>query len=228
VLIYHYTRKYCYKCFKNHVEDIKNENTLKTEAKVHQWDDGIDSDLLWFTTENTVSGGASNFLDQLVRAFSQSYYKNITKRDIDNFSKNLELQDKSIKAYNFRCYVFDSEEIKAEKWNLVKVKWSRISKKRQDYVDRIDAVSTINGDHLEDYWVSNKNVSLDLCKKQYDIVDTRQNRLERFGFKNLFDFFNWQKETVLELYKKNINDSQKIDEELGKIILERDTKSKKI
>lgn len=227
-LIYHYVRKYCYKCNINHIEDIEREKVLKTEAQVHKWEDGINSDLLWFTAENTVSGGASNFFWQFVKIFSSLYYEDISKVKFENLIENIKLQDKKNSSYDFRCYVFDSDEIEAEKWNLVKVKWSRISKKRQDYVKRIDSASMINGERLEDHWVANHNVNLNLCKKQYDINETRQQRLERFGFKDIYDFFIWQKETVLGLYDKNITDNQKINEMLGRMILERDKKNKVI
>jgi len=224
MLIYHYVRKFCYKCNKNHIEDIEREKILKTEAQVHNWDDNINSDLLWFTEEDAVCGGSSNFLMTLIRNYSQLYYKNFSKQDFEKFAENTKLQDQINFAYNFRCYVFDGEEIKAEKWNLVKVKWSRASKKRQDYVRRIDSASMQNGDKLEDYWVIKNNVDLNQCKKQYDISETRQDRLERFGFKDMYDFFIWQKETVLNFYDKNIRDSQQIDDLLAKIILERDTR----
>ena len=179
---------------------------------------------MWFTEEETVSGGSSNFLMQHVRKFSQLYYENISKQEIEQLSENMELTDQNFNAYHFRCYVFDSNEIEAEKWNLVKVKWSRISTKRQDYVRRIDSSSMQNGDRLESYWVTKNNVNLNLCKKKFDISETRKERLKRFGFKDLYDFFIWQKETVLNLYDKNITDSNKIDDILGEILLSRDTK----
>jgi hypothetical protein len=226
MLIYHYVRKFCYKCNKNHVEDIEKEQVLKTEAKVHVWNDGINSDLLWFTEEETVSGGSSNFLMQHVRSFSQLYYTNISKKEIEELSKDIETKDQINNAYHFRCYVFDSNEIEAEKWNLVKVKWSRISPKRQDYVRKIDSSSMQNGDSLESYWVTKHNVNLNLCKKKFDISQTRKERLKRFGFEDLYDFFIWQKETVLNLYGRNITDSKKIDDKLGEIMLSRDTKKK--
>lgn len=224
MLIYHYVRKFCYKCNKNHIEDIEREQILKTEAKVHIWNDGVNSDLLWLTEEETVSGGSSNFLLQQIRKFSQLYYENISKQEIEQWSENIELTDQKYNAYDFRCYVFDSNEIEAEKWNLVKVKWSRNSTKREEYVRRIDNSSMQNGDRLENYWVTKNNINLNLCKKKFDISETRKERLKRFGFKDMYDFFIWQKETVLNLYDKNITDSKKIDDILGEIMLSKDTK----
>ena len=68
-LIKHYVRKTSKAMNKEHWNAIFEDGALKTEKQVHKIADGVESDLLWFTTADTVAGGASNYLLQLIRTF---------------------------------------------------------------------------------------------------------------------------------------------------------------
>ena len=215
-LLYHYVRDHCSKCCRNHILDIKKEKILKRELSVHNFSDDIDSSFIWFTDIKTVPGSASNYFLNLVHLFSNYYKKDLSKKEIDNIIE----KDIANINYSFCCYVFDSVLINANKWNLIKVKWGRFSPKRNKYIFKIDNNSTINGDNIENFWVTEHEVDLSKKINEFKVTETRGDRLKRFGFENYYDFYIWQKKTVLSLYDKGKNNDE-INTELGKMILQR-------
>jgi hypothetical protein len=187
-LIKHYVRKTTKATNTEHWDAIFDDGALKTETQVHNIADGVDSDLLWFTTADTVAGGASNYLLQLVRTFMS-----VRVEEADNmremFNAHLAKQDADKEEY--LCFVFDADEIAAERWNSHKQKWRGASTVRGLYIKRIDASSNCNGDDTRDYWITEHEVDITKAKDFYIVSDSRKQCLLRFGFADYYDFYVW-------------------------------------
>ena len=119
-LIKHYVRKTTKGQNTEHWDAIFDDGALKTEKQVHNIADGVDSDLLWFTTADTVAGGASCYLLQLVRTFMST---RVEEEDNMREMLNAQLAKQDADEDEYLCFVFDADEIGAERWNAHKQKW---------------------------------------------------------------------------------------------------------
>lgn len=187
-LIKHYVRKHTKHSGIKHWDAILDDGVLKTEKQVHTFNDGVDSDLLWFTTADTVAGGASCYLLQLVRTFmSARVQEEDNMREI--FNANLAKQDADEDEY--LCFVFDVDEIGAERWNAHKQKWRGASTVRGHYIKNIDATSNCNGDDTRDYWITKHAVDITKAIDFHIVGDSRKQCLLRFSFADYYDFYVW-------------------------------------
>ena len=95
------------------------------------------------------------------------------------------------------------------------------------YVKKIDATSNCNGDDTRDYWITEQDIDITKAKDFYIVTDSRQKRLERFGFADYYDFYNWfinlcDKAFSMGMYA----DSNEFYAFIGKQIMKRDTHTK--
>lgn len=185
-LIQHYVRKQTKGSGIKYWDAIFDEGVLKTEKQVQHTADGVDSDLLWFTTADTVAGGASCYLLQLVHTFMSTRVE-----EEDNMREMLHAQliKQDADEDEYLCFVFDADEIGAERWNELKQKWRGASTVRGYYVKNIDATS--NGDDTRDYCITGHAVDITKAKDFYIVSDSRKQRLQRFGFAYHYDFYVW-------------------------------------
>ena len=187
-LIKHYVRKQTKGSGIKHWDAIFDDGALKTEKQVHKITDGVDSDLLWFTTADTVAGGASCYLLQLVRTFMST---RVVEKDNMRETLNAQLAKQDADEDEYLCFVFDADEIGAERWNAHKQKWRGASTVRGHYIKNIDATSNCNGDDTRDYWITEHEVDITKAKDFYIVSDSRKQCLLRFGFADYYDFYVW-------------------------------------
>lgn len=219
-LIKHYVREYTDQLNIKHWDGILNDGFLKTEKQVREINDGIDSDLLWLTTTDTIAGGANNVGTQMMHLIVN------LKMRYGTLSRNLlnEYFDEFIsKEMNFMCFVFDADEIGAELWNKHKKRWIGVSTKRAKYVKNIDSASNINGDDTRDYWVSEKAVDIKLAKDVFFVSESREARLNRFGFNDAYDYYKWYEACVRKGASIGLRTNEKINTYVGKAMLKRDS-----
>jgi hypothetical protein len=121
--IFHYARNKTKLTNTNHWGEISRTGKLKTEAKVMPRNDGMDSDLLWFTADGeNIAGGATNFMLQFWRTWqAQRIYENDLQRS--QFNKTFKKHYRNFDL-KFKCFVFDAEKIGAKQWNTYKTEWA--------------------------------------------------------------------------------------------------------
>lgn len=219
-LIKHYVREQNKNSGIKHWDGVLSDGFLKTEKQVREINDGIDSDLLWFTSADTIAGGAHTIGTQtlhMIIALKMRY--GILTRNLINehFAESISQEMK------FMCFVFDADEIGAELWNKHKKRWIGVSTKRAKYVKHIESVSNINGDDTRDYWISEKAVDIKLAKDVFFISESREERLKRFGFNDAYDFYNWFEACLKKSTSIGLNTKEKVNSYLGKAMLKRDS-----
>ena len=218
-LIKHYVRETTHKLNIKHWDGVLNDGFLKTEKQVREINDGIDSDLLWFTAADTIAGGANNFGTQTMKLIVdlKMLYGTLTRNLVNKYFAEYISQE-----MKFMCFVFDADEIGAELWNKHKKRWIGVSTKRAKYVQHIDSVSNINGDDTRDYWVSEKAVDIKLAKDVFFISESREEQLKRFGFNDAYDFYNWYEACLKKSTSIGLYTNEKVNSYLGKAMLKRD------
>lgn len=209
-LIYHFSREICPKTDIKHWEEIENTGLLMTEKKVHEFADGVDSDLLWFTDDGSyVAGGAANYLLQFLNMFAGQRVKASRKE----FELHVRPQ---FKNRRFRCFVFEAEQIGAERWLNHKNKWVRSSAKRRAYVERIDNNSMQNGDDVASYWVSQTDIDISQAVQVFDVDVDMDSTLARYGFGDCYDFYNWYVACVDHMMGLNVQSDNKVSNYIGR------------
>ena len=218
-LIKHYVREQTKHSGIKHWDAIFDDGVLKTEKQVHTFNDGVDSDLLWFTTADTVAGGASNYLTQTMATCSNvtRMFSSLTRTQFNN-----KLADYMAGEEEYLCFVFDADEIGAELWSAHKKRWQGASIKRAKYIKKIDGNSNINGDDTRDYWITECAVDITQAVDFYFVKDSRMERLQRFGFEDCYDFSKWYNTAVRKAYTMGMRTDEKINTFLGKQMLKRD------
>ena len=218
-LIKHYAREYTDQLNIKHWDGILNDGFLKTEKQVREINDGIDSDLLWFTASDTIAGGANNFGTQTMHLIIdlKMRYGTLTRKLI-----NKHFAEYISKEMNFMCFVFDADEIGAELWNKHKKRWVGASTKKAKYVKHIDSASNINGDDTRDYWITEQAVDIKLAKDVFFISESREERLKRFGFNDVYDFYTWYVACTRKCISIGLHTNEKVNSYLGKVMLKRD------
>ena len=218
-LIKHYVRKETKMTGMKHWEAIFDDGVLKTEKKIANHFG--ESDLLWFTTADTVAGGASCYLLQLVRTFMRQRIVNDSNlRELINakFAEHWNEEDE------YLCFVFNADDIGAERWNAYKEKWRSGSTERGHYVKNIDGTSNCNGDDTRDYWITEQDVDITKAKDFYIVTDSSKQRLQRFGFADYYDFYLWCTDIFDKADKMGVRvDSNEFYKFVGREMIKRDS-----
>ena len=178
-----------------HREAIEQSGFIKRELETgHCSPDGFDLNCVWFTQNENFAGASASLqmciLDSVSQAF-QLHQRQLSDSDIDKF---VLLRDTpEIRT----CFAFESADIGAQLWTRYKTKWMGISPKKRTYIRELDFKSTMNGDDVNDYWVTDTNVDIKKARVHRMIKASQIDLLHYYGYRSVSDCFNKLKPKLL-------------------------------
>lgn len=166
---------------------IKREQDLG----VGKQDDGYDSNLVWLTTDlEQVPGACTGIgLGSLMNLHILEMIGNVAQ-----------YQQFIAERHNpvFRRYIFNSEDIGAITWMRYKNQYVRGSKRREGYVQGLDMKSRINGDNVDQYWVTEQQIPVSLAVSVSDVTWTFDDCLRYLKCSDLGEYLQRQQRSVTQ------------------------------
>jgi hypothetical protein len=178
-----------------HREAIEQSGFIKRELETgFVPEDGFDLNCVWFTQNQKFAGASASLqmclMDTVTRAFDM-HGRQLSDSDIDKY---VQLDDTpEVRT----CFAFESADIGAQLWTRYKTKWMGISPKKRAYIRELDIKSTLNGDDVNDYWVTTTNVDIKKARIHTTFTASQIDLLHHYGYRSVSDCYNKIKPKLL-------------------------------
>ena len=194
----------------DNINQVKNEGLIKTELKIAPRSDKHDMDYVWLSSNPNCSGAvcsiAKSILQQICPLEKAQGYP-ATREEIASVEANSNRMRTDTK---FVRYAFKAEDIDATHWPIEREAWiDNVSSKRR-FADKIDQTSIVNGDDINDYYVTSKDIDISkaISVEEFDMSFSQMiNHVH--GLDNLYDLYQHTRTVVednnLTEYSKFIN-----------------------
>jgi hypothetical protein len=171
-----------------HRSEIEQSGFIKRELETGRvTPDGFDLNCVWFTQNEKFAGASASLQMCIMDAVGQAFHihnRGLSDSELDKF---VQLNPER-KIHT--CFAFDSADIGAQLWTRYKTKWMGVSPKKRAFIRELDFKSTMNGDNVSDYWVTNSDVDIKKARVVRELNFSQVELLHSLGYKSVSDCYN--------------------------------------